>query len=129
MVAVIREVDKKDVGALSKEVRAIAKKAREKGLSPQEMQGGCITISSLGGLGAGPFTPIVNSPEVAILGVAKSYMKPVWQNNAWQPQLTLPLCLSYDHRAIDGAQGAAFVAALGETLAKAENALFQPAKG
>jgi pyruvate dehydrogenase E2 component (dihydrolipoamide acetyltransferase) len=91
-------------------------KAREGKLTPGEMQGGCFSISSLGGIGGTAFTPIINAPEVAILGVSKSVMKPVWDGKAFAPRLTLPLSLSYDHRVVDGAQGARFIAYLSNVL-------------
>ena len=85
-------------------------------IAPADVQGGCFSISSLGGLGGTFFTPIINAPEVAILGVGKAVMKPVWDGKAFQPRLMLPLSLSYDHRVIDGAQGARFVSFLSQTL-------------
>jgi pyruvate dehydrogenase E2 component (dihydrolipoamide acetyltransferase) len=85
------------------------------------MQGGCITISSLGGIGGTKFTPIVNAPEVAILGVSRHKMQPVWNGKSFEPRLMLPLCLSYDHRVIDGADGARFTSFLSRVLADAEN--------
>ena len=94
----------------------ISKKAREKGLSPQEMQGGNFTISSLGGIGGTAFTPIVNLPDVAILGVSKAQYKPQYQEGEFIPRLMLPLCLSYDHRVIDGAEGARFIVFLSDCL-------------
>lgn len=118
VVPVIRDVDKKSVFTLAKELGAISVKAREKGLSVNEMQGGCFTISSLGGIGGTAFTPIVNAPEVAILGVSRSSMKPVYQKDTkdFIPRLVLPLALSYDHRVIDGADGARFVTYLSSRL-------------
>ncbi len=117
VVAVIRDVDKKGVIALSKELAAISEKARTKGLMPAEMQGSSFTISSLGGIGGTAFTPIVNLPDVAILGVSRSSIKPVYQDEQWVPRLMLPLSLSYDHRVIDGAEGARFTRYLADTLA------------
>lgn len=117
VVPVIRDVDKKGLFALAKELAQISAKAREKGLSTIDMQGGCFTISSLGGIGGTAFTPIVNSPEVAILGVSKAQMQPIYQNNSFVPRLMLPLSLSYDHRVIDGADGARFITYLAERLA------------
>ena len=108
VVAVIRDVDKKGVVELSRELGALSAKAREGKLSPAEMQGASFTISSLGGIGGTSFTPIVNAPEVAILGVVRSKMAPVWDGKAFAPRLMLPLCLSYDHRVIDGAAAARF---------------------
>ncbi|MSP52999.1 MAG: dihydrolipoyllysine-residue acetyltransferase [Gammaproteobacteria bacterium] len=117
VVPVIRDVDQKNIFDLAKELGAISKKAREKGLTPMEMQGGCFTISSLGGIGGTAFTPIINAPEVAILGLSKTQTKPVWKDNAFVPRLMLPLCLSYDHRVIDGADGARFVTYLAQQIA------------
>jgi pyruvate dehydrogenase E2 component (dihydrolipoamide acetyltransferase) len=108
VVPVIRDVDQKGIIALSKELGALSVKARDGKLSPAEMQGASFTISSLGGIGGTAFTPIVNAPEVAILGVVRSKMAPVWDGKAFQPRLMLPLCLSYDHRVIDGAAAARF---------------------
>lgn len=108
VVPVIRDVDQKSLRTLAQELAAISQKAREKGLQPRDMQGGCFSISSLGGIGGTAFTPIVNSPEVAILGVAKSSYKPVYENGEFVPRLMLPLSLSYDHRVIDGAEAARF---------------------
>ena len=109
VVAVVKDVDKKGVADLSRELGTLSGKAREGKLSPADMQGATFTISSLGGIGGTAFTPIVNAPEVAILGVARSKMAPVWDGKAFQPRLMLPLCLSYDHRVIDGAAGARFM--------------------
>ena len=117
VVPVIRDADKKGILELASESSELAKKARDGKLSPAEMQGGCMSISSLGGIGGTHFTPIINAPELAILGVSKSYMKPVWDGKQFVPQLTLPLSLSYDHRVIDGASGARFNAYLGSLLA------------
>ena len=116
VVPVIRDVDKKNVFELAKELAEISKKAREKGLSPLDMQGSCFSISSLGGIGGTAFTPIVNAPDVAILGLSKTSMKPVWSVDKFIPRLMLPLSLSYDHRVIDGADGARFVTFLSECL-------------
>ncbi len=116
VVPVIRDADKKGVMEISQEMSALAKKARDGKLGPADMQGGCFSISSLGGIGGTSFTPIVNAPEVAILGVSKSAMKPVWDGKAFQPRLTLPLSLSYDHRVIDGAAAARFTATLAQLL-------------
>ncbi|MGH8078172.1 MAG: 2-oxo acid dehydrogenase subunit E2, partial [Lysobacter sp.] len=101
----------------AKETVELAAKARDGKLSPAEMSGGCFSISSLGGIGGTSFTPIVNAPEVAILGVSKAAMKPVWDGNAFEPRLVLPLSLSYDHRVIDGAAAARFTAYLAQLLA------------
>jgi len=108
VVPVIRDVDQKSLSDLATELREVSIKARDKKLKPSEMQGGCFTISSLGGIGGTSFTPIVNAPEVAILGVSRSKMQPVWNGSDFEPCLMCPLSLSYDHRVIDGAQGAAF---------------------
>ena len=117
MVPVIRDVDKKGIVQLAKELGEISAKAREKKITAAEMQGGCFTISSLGGIGGTAFTPIINAPEVAILGVSRSSMKPVWKDGAFVPRLMLPLSLSYDHRVIDGALGARFAVYLSQVLA------------
>lgn len=117
VVPVIRDVNHKGMAQLAKELAAISSKAREKGLAPQDMEGGCFTISSLGGIGGTAFTPIVNAPEVAILGVSKASQQPVYQNNTFVPRLMLPLSLSYDHRVIDGAEAARFIVYLAELLA------------
>ena len=109
VVAVIKDVDKKGVIELARELGTLSEKARAGKLAPGEMQGASFTISSLGGIGGTAFTPIVNAPEVAILGVVRSKMAPVWDGKAFQPRLMLPLCLSYDHRVIDGAAGARFM--------------------
>lgn len=116
LVAVIRDVDKKSLLELAEEAAELADKARNKKLSANEMQGACFTISSLGHIGGTYFTPIVNTPEVAILGVSRATMQPVWDGNAFQPRLMLPLSLSYDHRAINGAAAAQFTKRLGELL-------------
>ncbi len=116
VVPVIRDADKKGILELATESSALAKKAREGKLAPAEMQGGCFSISSLGGIGGTSFTPIINAPELAILGVSKAYQKPVWNGREFLPQLTIPLSLSYDHRVIDGASAARFNAYLGSLL-------------
>ncbi|MEQ1635957.1 MAG: dihydrolipoyllysine-residue acetyltransferase [Methylococcales bacterium] len=112
VVPVIRDVDKKSATQLSSELLEKSAKARAGKLMPADMQGGCMTISSLGGLGGTAFTPIVNAPEVAILGVTRTAMKPVWDGQAFIPRLMLPLDLTYDHRVIDGAEGARFMTAV-----------------
>ena len=117
VVPVIRDADKKGILELAQESGDLAKKARDGKLSPAEMQGGCFSISSLGGIGGTHFTPIINAPELAILGVSRSFMKPVWDGKQFGPQLTLPLSLSYDHRVIDGAAAARFNAYLCSLLA------------
>ena len=106
LVPVIRDADQKDLFQLADQIAQAAQKARTRKLSPADMQGGSITISNLGGIGAGPFTPIVNWPEVAILGVARARMEPVFVNGQFEPRLLMPLTLSYDHRVVDGADGA-----------------------
>ena len=116
MVPVIRDVDQKGIIELAVEMGEISKKARDGKLSPAQLQGGSFTISSLGGIGGTAFTPIVNAPEVGILGVTRAAMKPVWDGSEFQPRLMLPLDLSYDHRVIDGAQAARFVAHLAGVL-------------
>ncbi len=123
VVPVIRDVDQKGVFALAKESSDLALRAREGKLGPAEMQGGCFSISSLGGIGGTAFTPIINAPEVAILGVSKSAMKPVWNGNAFDARLILPLSLSYDHRVIDGAAAARFTAYLAQLLADFRRAM------
>ncbi len=112
VVPVIRDVDKKSIYDISAELADVSVRARESKLKPDDLQGGCISISSLGGIGGTAFTPIVNAPEVAILGVARSKMQPVWNGSEFEPRLMLPLDLSYDHRVIDGAAAARFVAYL-----------------
>ncbi len=116
VVPVIRDCDKKGLLELARELGEISKKARDKKLGPAEMSGGCFTISSLGGIGGTHFTPIVNAPEVAILGVSKASMKPVWNGEKFKPRLMLPLSLSYDHRVIDGALAARFASFLAGQL-------------
>ncbi len=116
VVPVIRDVDKKGLGDLARELSVVSEKARNKQLTTQEMQGGSFSISSLGGIGGTAFTPIVNLPEVAILGISKSSYKPVYQEGEFVPRLMLPLSLSYDHRVIDGADGARFIAYLSDRL-------------
>jgi pyruvate dehydrogenase E2 component (dihydrolipoamide acetyltransferase) len=109
VVPVVRNVDQKGVLHLAKELAEISAKARDGKLGPAEMQGGTFSISSLGGIGGTHFTPIINAPEIAILGVSKASMKPVWKDGQFVPRLMMPLSLSYDHRAVDGAQGARFI--------------------
>ncbi|MEO7400141.1 MAG: dihydrolipoyllysine-residue acetyltransferase [Polaromonas sp.] len=117
VVPVIKDADKKGIIQISQEMGELAKKARDGRLSPADMQGACFTISSLGGIGGRYFTPIINAPEVAILGVCKSRMEPVWDGKAFQPRLMQPMSLSWDHRVIDGAAAARFNAYLGQVLA------------
>ena len=116
VVPVIRDVDRKSLVDIAGELGEVSMKARGKKLKPGDMQGGCISISSLGGIGGMSFTPIINAPEVAILGVSRSAMKPVWNGEAFEPHLMLPLSLSYDHRVIDGADGARFTSYLASVL-------------
>ena len=117
VVPVIRDCDRKGVLEIAQETSALAAKARDGKLSPTEMQGGCFSISSLGGIGGTAFTPIINAPEVAILGVSKSQTKPLWDGKQFVPRLVLPMSLSYDHRVIDGASAARFTSYLGQLLA------------
>jgi pyruvate dehydrogenase E2 component (dihydrolipoamide acetyltransferase) len=116
VVPVIRGVDKKGLLELARELGEVSERVRAGKISPNDLQGGCFSISSLGGLGGSQFTPIINAPEVAILGVGKSAMKPVWTGTEFAPRLMLPLSVSYDHRVIDGAQGARFIAFLSNVL-------------
>jgi pyruvate dehydrogenase E2 component (dihydrolipoamide acetyltransferase) len=116
MVPVIRDVDQKGIVQLAKELGEVSVRAREKKITAADMQGGCFSISSLGGIGGTYFTPIINAPEVAILGVSRSSMKPVWKDGEFVPRLMLPLSLSYDHRVIDGAAGARFTTYLAHVL-------------
>ncbi|HHF3606479.1 TPA: pyruvate dehydrogenase complex dihydrolipoyllysine-residue acetyltransferase [Haemophilus influenzae] len=117
VVPVFKDVNKKGIIELSRELMEVSKKAREGKLTASDMQGGCFTISSLGGIGTTHFAPIVNAPEVAILGVSKSSMEPVWNGKEFAPRLILPMSLSFDHRVIDGADGARFISYLGSVLA------------
>jgi pyruvate dehydrogenase E2 component (dihydrolipoamide acetyltransferase) len=123
VVPVIRDVDQKSLKDLALELKVYSQKARDKKLTPSEMQGGCFTISSLGGIGGTKFTPIVNAPEVAILGVSKATMQPVWDGSEFQPRLMCPVSLSYDHRVIDGAEGAAFTSYLCKLLSDVRHLL------
>jgi pyruvate dehydrogenase E2 component (dihydrolipoamide acetyltransferase) len=117
VVPVIKGADQKGVIEIAKETSDLAAKAREGKLGPADMQGGTFSISSLGGIGGTSFTPIVNAPEVAILGVSKASMKPVWDGKQFAPRLMMPLSLSYDHRVIDGALGARFTSYLAQVIA------------
>lgn len=123
VVPVVRDVDKKGLMDLAKELAQVSEKARNKQLTPGDMQGGCFSISSLGGIGGTAFTPIINAPEVAILGISKSSYKPVYQDGGFVPRLMLPLSLSYDHRVIDGADGARFISHLSNMLSDIRNLL------
>lgn len=116
MVPVIRDADKKGVFEIARDMAELSQKAREGKLGPAEMQGGCFSISSLGGIGGSAFTPIINAPEVAILGASRSETKPKWDGQQFQPRLMLPLSLSYDHRVIDGAMAARFTTYLSQLL-------------
>ena len=116
VVPVVRDVDQKGINDIAKELGEVSAKAREKGLSVADMSGSCFTVSSLGGIGGTAFTPIVKAPDVAILGVSKAQIKPVYQNGEFVPRLMLPLSLSYDHRVVDGADGARFLVYLSKCL-------------
>jgi pyruvate dehydrogenase E2 component (dihydrolipoamide acetyltransferase) len=117
VVPVLRDADRKTLFEIAAELAVLSEKARAGKLSAADMQGGCFTVSSLGGIGGTAFTPIINAPEVAILGVSRSSLQPVYINGAFVPRLMLPLSLSYDHRVIDGADAARFTTALGAALA------------
>lgn len=123
VVPVVRDVDQKGLSDLAKALSDVSEKARKKQLTANDMQGGCFSISSLGGIGGTAFTPIINVPEVAILGVSKSSYKPVYQDGGFVPRLMLPLSLSYDHRVIDGADGARFMVYLSSMLSDIRNLL------
>ena len=123
VVPVLRDADQKGVAQIAREMGELAALARDGKLKPEQMQGGCFTISSLGGIGGTAFTPIINAPEVAILGVSKSETRPVWNGNKFKPRLMLPLSLSYDHRVIDGAAAARFTSYLGQLLADLRRAM------
>jgi len=116
VVPVLRNCERKGIMELARELAEVSSRARENKLTPQDIQGGCISISSLGGIGGTAFTPIINAPEVAILGVSRSRMKPVWDGTDFKPRLMLPLSLSYDHRVIDGADAARFTRFLASRL-------------
>jgi pyruvate dehydrogenase E2 component (dihydrolipoamide acetyltransferase) len=121
VVPVIRDVDRKGLIELAEELATLSQKARDRKLSPEEMAGGTFTISSLGGIGGTAFTPIVNHPEVAILGVSRAEMQPVWRDGSFVPRLVLPLSLSYDHRVIDGADAVRFTTRLKTVLSDIRN--------
>jgi pyruvate dehydrogenase E2 component (dihydrolipoamide acetyltransferase) len=123
VVPVIRDADQKGIIDIARDLAALSAKAREGKLGPADMQGGTFSISSLGGIGGTAFTPLINAPEVAILGVARSDTKPVWDGSQFVPRLIVPLCLSYDHRVIDGAEGARFCATLAQVLTDLRRAL------
>jgi pyruvate dehydrogenase E2 component (dihydrolipoamide acetyltransferase) len=116
LVPVIRDCDRKSLTEIASELSGLVAKARDKGLPYEAMTGGCMSISSLGGIGGTSFSPIINAPEVAILGVTRNQMKPVWDGAAFQPRQMLPLSLSYDHRVINGADAARFVRKVGEAM-------------
>ncbi|AHF01322.1 branched-chain alpha-keto acid dehydrogenase subunit E2 [Thiomicrospira aerophila AL3] len=117
VVPVVRDVDQKSIFELSRDLMELSAKARDGKLSPKDLSGGCFSISSLGGIGGTQFTPIVNAPEVAIMGVSKAAMQPVWDGAAFQPRLIMPFSVSYDHRVIDGAEGVRFTQFVGQHLA------------
>jgi pyruvate dehydrogenase E2 component (dihydrolipoamide acetyltransferase) len=123
VVPVIRDADQKGIIQIAEDLTELSGKARDGKLGPADMQGGTFSISSLGGIGGTAFTPLINAPEVAILGVARSDTKPVWDGSAFVPRLIVPLCLSYDHRVIDGAEGARFCATLAQVLTDLRRAL------
>ena len=125
IVPVIRNVDKKNMLELSKELNVIAEKTRQRKVGVEELQGGSFTISNLGSIGGTHFTPIVNKPEVAILGVGRGVLKPVVRDGKIEQRLMLPLCLSYDHRVVDGGDGARFIAGLVSGLEKFNESLLQ----
>jgi pyruvate dehydrogenase E2 component (dihydrolipoamide acetyltransferase) len=127
LVPVIYDADKKDVFELARALADLSDRARKGTLKGAEMQGGCFTVTSLGGIGGTSFTPIINAPEVAILGVSRAQLKPVWRNDAFEPRNMLPLSLSYDHRVIDGALGARFAVHLAKLLADPAALLEKPA--
>jgi len=116
MVPVIRDADRKGLVDIAKEMADLSKAAREGKLKPDQMQGGCFSISSLGGIGGTHFTPIINAPEVAILGLSRGAMKPMWDGKQFVPRLILPISLSFDHRALDGAEAGRFNAYLASLL-------------
>jgi pyruvate dehydrogenase E2 component (dihydrolipoamide acetyltransferase) len=122
-VPVVRDADRKDVFELARELAALSEKARAGKLAAADMQGGCFTISSLGGIGGTAFTPIINAPEVAILGVSRAMQRPVLEDGAWVARLMLPLSLSYDHRVIDGASAARFTTFLAKALSDVQGLL------
>jgi len=123
VVPVVRDVNQKRISILAKELAALSERARAKQLMPNDMQGGCFSISSLGGIGGTAFTPIINAPEVAILGVSKVARKPVYQDDGFLPRMMLPLSLSYDHRVIDGAEAARFIVHLSDLLSDVRHLL------
>jgi pyruvate dehydrogenase E2 component (dihydrolipoamide acetyltransferase) len=116
MVPVIKNADQKSIWQIGKEVAELSAKAKDRKLAREDMEGACFTISSLGNIGGSGFTPIVNAPEVAILGVSKASIKPVWKNNQFVPRTMLPFSLSYDHRAVNGVDGGMFCTYLAALL-------------
>ncbi|MEW6753995.1 MAG: 2-oxo acid dehydrogenase subunit E2, partial [Candidatus Latescibacterota bacterium] len=116
LVPVIRDADRKNVLQIAGELGELAQRARDRKLGPDELQGGCFTVSNLGGIGGVGFTPIINPPEVAILGVARASQEPVWVDDRFAPRLLMPLSLTYDHRLIDGADGARFLRWVAQAL-------------
>ena len=120
VVPVIKKANEKSIKELAKELTILSSKARDKKLLPADMEGGCFTISSLGGIGGTNFTPIINPPEVAILGISRSNSKPVFMKGKFRRRLILPFALSYDHRVIDGAAAARFTTAFGQLLSNSE---------
>jgi pyruvate dehydrogenase E2 component (dihydrolipoamide acetyltransferase) len=116
VVPVVKDADRKTLLEIARDLADLSGKAREGKLGPADMQGGCFTVSSLGSIGGTAFTPIINAPEVAILGVSRSQIKPVWNGDVFEPRLTLPMSLSYDHRVIDGAEAVRFTRFLAEQL-------------
>lgn len=123
IVPVLKDIDKKSIFEIGIELKEIAKKTRDRTISPKDLQGGCMTLSNLGGIGGTHFTPIINSPEVAIIGVGRNRTQAVHQNGEFIPKSILPLCLAYDHRVIDGAEGARFIVRLGELLQDSQSML------
>ena len=123
VVPVIKDADKKNVREIAAEIIELAGKARNKKLTSKDMQGGCFTISSLGGVGGKAFTPIVNPPEVGILGLNPSSIQPVWNGKEFEPRLIMPTSLSFDHRVIDGVMGAKFVSYIGKVLSDTRHLL------
>jgi len=121
IVPVVRDVDRKGLFELASELQEVSERARNRKLTPTDLSGGCFSISSLGGIGGTAFTPIVNGPEVAILGVSRHFLKPVYVDGELVPRLMLPLSLSYDHRVIDGADAARFTTKLKEVLSDVRN--------
>jgi pyruvate dehydrogenase E2 component (dihydrolipoamide acetyltransferase) len=125
LVPVVKDVSSKNIFELSADLQVLAEKARNRKVTPDDLQGSCFTITNLGGIGGTSFTPIVNPPEVAILGVSRSSVEPVWENGGWVPRSMLPLSLSYDHRLIDGAEAARFLRFVCEALENPALLLFE----